>query len=161
VQRKASEVLEQPFESRMLLPNTAGPGQSIWDDIGRNAFEDHLDAFSRTGSVPESQVLLEEDWPKECNQDLLPFAVEKQLSGDFAFIAACEYGVGYVTAATVEPASGPWCLTLRLAANEGVCDRVKCAIQELFYILERCARKGKGGLSLSSCLFLTVVVQMI
>jgi hypothetical protein len=137
----------------MQPPNTARLGRSVWDGVDRRKFESHVDAFSRTGFVPDSQVLLEEDWPKESNQDVLPFAIEKQLSDDFAFIAACEYGVGYVTVATVEPArSEPWCLTLRLAANEGICDRVKCAIDELFGILERCATKSKGAPLYSGCI---------
>ena len=105
--------------------------------------------------MPESRVFLEEDRPKQYNQYMLSFAIVKQLSDDLAFIAACEYGVGYVTVATVEPARGEPCgLTVRLAANEGICDRVKCAIEELFITLERCARKGRVTFFISWLLIL-------
>ena len=49
----------------------------------------------------------------------MPFGVALQLSDDFAFISACEYDVGFVSVAAIEP-----CrerveeTTLRLEANE-------------------------------------------
>lgn len=136
----------------MLPPNTALTGQSIWDRVGRETFEGHVDALHRTKYVPDSHVILEKDWPKPDDQDILPFAVERQLVDDFAFIAAREYGVGYVTAAAVEPARRkPWGLTVRLAANDGICNPVKDTIEELFSILERCARKGKVDMLYPSC----------
>ena len=139
----------------MLPPNTARPGRSVWDGVGRGTFEGHVDSFYHTGFVPDSRVLVKEDWPEQCNQTVLPFAIEKQLSDDLAFIAACEYGVGYMTVATVEPARGEPCgLTVRLAANKGICNRVKCAIEELFITLERCARKGRVTFFISWLLIL-------
>jgi len=129
---------------KMLPPNTAEPGRSIWDGLSRKTFEERIDALHRTRFVPESRILLEKDWPKQNSQDVLPFATEKQLCDDISFIAACEYGVGYVTAATIEPMKGdPWGLTLRLAANEGVCNYVIEEIGKILRILERCAQKSE------------------
>ena len=131
----------------MLQPNTSKSGRSIWDNIGRETFESHVDALSRTRFVPNARVLHEEDWPKETNSGGLPFRIERQLCDDFAFIAAFEYGVGYVTAATIELAAQQLgSFTLRLAANEGICGRAKSAIEELLSVLGRCARKGKRSL---------------
>lgn len=128
----------------MLPPNTASPGRSIWDRVGRETFESHVDAFQRTKYVPDPHVLSEGDWPKPRDQDVLPFSVEKQLADDIAFIAACEYGVAHVTAAAVQPSKKEPCgLVVRLAANEGICDRVKYAMEELLSSLEQCAKKGK------------------
>ena len=131
----------------MLHLNIATPGRSIWDHVGRTTFESHVDAFSHTGFMSNSRVVQEEDWPREPNPGDFPFRIEKQLCDDFAFIAAFEYGVGYVTVTTIEPASSNiGSFLLRLTANEGVYARPKCAIEKLLSILERCARKGKSTL---------------
>ncbi|KAF2804913.1 uncharacterized protein BDZ99DRAFT_543847 [Mytilinidion resinicola] len=141
----------------MLPPNTSLPGRSIWDGLGRETFERHVHALSRTGTVPDPVVLKEEDWPKSSHWDILPFAVEKQLADDLAFIAACEYGVGYVTAATAAPATGEAGMTVRLAANEGVCDSVERAMQAVFRILERCAGKSISRECCAEAIFDAVV----
>jgi hypothetical protein len=134
----------------MLSPNTASPGRSIWDRVGREMFESHVDSLERTRYVPDSWVLSEADWPKQRDEDVLPFSVENQLSDDIAFIAACEYGVTHVTAASVERARNDSCgLVIRLAGNEGICDRAKDAIKRILSSLEQCAKKGKL-ISLSS-----------
>jgi hypothetical protein len=131
----------------MLPSNAAEPGRSIWDGVGRKTLEERIDALHRTRFVPESRILLEKDWPKQRSQDVLPFATEKQLCEDLSFIAAREYGVSYVIAATVEPMKGdPWGLTLRLAANEGVCNHVIQEIGKILRILERCAQKSEVNL---------------
>jgi hypothetical protein len=130
----------------MLSPNTAQPGQSVWDYVGRNTFENGIDRLHGTRFVPEPYVLHDKDWPKPRGTDLLPFAIEMQLSDDIAFVSAYEYGVGYVTAATVE-ASKQGGLVVRLAANEGVCLLVNDAWKRLLAILERCAKKGQSSLT--------------
>jgi hypothetical protein len=114
----------------MLSPNTAQPGRSIWDHVDRSMFEGELGSLHRTRFVPESQSLQEEDWPEPRKQEMLPFAIEKQLSDDIAFVSAYDYGVRYVTAATVQVAERG--VLIRLAANEGVCARVNIAWQNMF-----------------------------
>ncbi|KAF2433999.1 hypothetical protein EJ08DRAFT_20649 [Tothia fuscella] len=124
----------------MLCPNTARPGRSIWDIVNRRTFESHVDALSHTNTVPEPSILARKDWPKQLKDGALDFGTVLQLSDDFAFIAACDYGVGYVTVATVQQAQdGEY--FLRLAANEGVSDRVKSTLLELLQILKDCAIK--------------------
>jgi hypothetical protein len=126
----------------MLPPNTAQPGRSIWAGVGRDTFERDVHALHRTGFVPPSQSLRKEEWPESQKDEILPFSVEKQISDDIAFISAYEYGVQYVTAATVH-ASEREGLTIRVAANEGVSACVQHALQRIFLFLEECSSKGK------------------
>jgi hypothetical protein len=126
----------------MLPPNTAQPGRSIWDGVDRRTFESSVDRLHSTKFVPVPQVLHETDWPKARELETLPFAIEKQLSDDIAFVSAYEYGVRYVAAAAVEISEQDG-LLVRLAANEGVCDVVCDAWRCLFSVLERCAKKSQ------------------
>jgi hypothetical protein len=126
----------------MLQPNTAQPGRSIWDKMDRCRFESELDRLHRTNFVPESQVLEMKDWPEPRATDCLPFGTEKQLADDIAFVSAYEYGVRYVTAATVE-ASEQDGIFIRLAANEGVCEKVRSAWEQLIPLLEGCSAKSR------------------
>ena len=125
----------------MLQPNTAQPGQSIWDMLDRRKFESEIDALHRTKLVPEPQELQKKDWPKTRQTDCLPFETEKQLADDIAFVSAYEYGVQYVTAATVQ-ASEQDGLSILLAANEGICDKVRTAWEKLMPLLGKCAAKS-------------------
>jgi hypothetical protein len=131
----------------MLCTSTAKHDRSIWNIIRRTTFENHVDDLFRTGFVPEPRVLMEKNWPAKRKEDgTLPFGTAMQLSDDFAFISACEYGAAYVTAATIEPTRDDLGgFTLRLAANEGVSDRVRVALTNLLVVLETCARKGKNA----------------
>lgn len=126
----------------MLQPNTSQSKRSIWDGIDREAFECELDALHRTKFVPEPQILEKEEWPRSRKTGFPEFGVELQLADDIAFISAHEYGVEYVTAATVEIGI-PGGLTIRLAANEGVCKKVQDAWAQLMPLLERCSAKGQ------------------
>lgn len=90
--------------------------------------------------VPGSFLLRNEEWPESQQDEILPFSVEKQLSDDIAFISAYEYGVRYVTVATVQ-ASEREGLTIRLAANEGVSACVDHALRRIFLLLEGCSSK--------------------
>jgi hypothetical protein len=125
----------------MLSPNTAQPERSVWNRVNQNTFETALDSLHRTKFVLEPEVLQENDWPEARAIETLPFAIEKQLSDDIAFLSAYEYGVRYVTAATVEAREREG-LLVRLAANEGVCVVVEDAWKRLFTILARCAEKS-------------------
>jgi hypothetical protein len=125
----------------MLSPDTAQPGRSVWDHVGRKAFESGLDGLHGTRYVPEPHISSQLDWPTPRRNEILPFAIEKQLSDDVAFISAYDYGVGYVTAATVEADERDGLLVL-LAANEGVGAVVTNAWARIFSTLEKCAKKG-------------------
>ncbi|KAF2452998.1 hypothetical protein BDY21DRAFT_375180 [Lineolata rhizophorae] len=126
----------------MLPPNTASPNRSIWKTVGQNQFENNVDRLSKTNFIPEPHVLPKKDWPKQSGDYALPFDVEKQLADDFAFIAAYDYGVQYVTVATVQASKdSPNSTTVRLAANEGVNERAKDAISKVLAAMQRCASK--------------------
>lgn len=124
----------------MLPSKTAQPGRSIWDNVDRRKFERELDDLHRSNFVPEPQVLEKKDWPEPRDIDLLPFETEKQLADDIAFVSAYENGARYVTAASVEAWKGNG-LLIRLAANEGVCDKVRTAWEQLTPLLRRCSAK--------------------
>ncbi|KAL5379233.1 hypothetical protein PMIN02_010994 [Paraphaeosphaeria minitans] len=125
----------------MLSPNTAQPGRSVWTQIDRETFENDLDSLHNTNFVLGPHTLQEEDWPRPRTSEILPFAIEKQLADDIAFVSAYDYGVRFVTAAAIE-ASECDGLIVRLAANEGVCATVVDALTRLFSTLERCAKKA-------------------
>ena len=125
----------------MLQPNTAQPGQSLWDRLDRRTFESEIDALHSTNFVPEPQALQRKDWPKTRQIDCFPFETEKQLADDIAFVSAYEYGVQYVAAATVQ-ASEQDGLSILLAANEGICDKVQSAWEKLMPLLGKCATKS-------------------
>jgi hypothetical protein len=77
----------------MLSPNTAQPGRSVWNQVHRETFENDLDSLHNTNFVLGPQTLKQADWPKPRPTEILLFAIEKQLSDDIAFVAACEHGV--------------------------------------------------------------------
>jgi hypothetical protein len=118
------------------------PRASIWDRVGKSAFETSIDLLHSTRCIPESQVLKKADWPEPRDIELLPFEIEKQLSDDIAFISAFECGPTYVTAATVEVCETGG-LLVRLAANKGICPVVEQAWTHIIPSLERCAKKGQ------------------
>ena len=109
--------------------------------MDRRQFESEIEALHRTKFIPESQVLEKKDWPKPHQNDCLQFETEKQLADDIAFVSAYEYGVQYVTAATVQVTERDG-LIVRLAANEGVCDKVRSAWEKLMSLLEKCSAKS-------------------
>ncbi|PVH90281.1 hypothetical protein DM02DRAFT_678710 [Periconia macrospinosa] len=125
----------------MLSPNTAPRGRSIWSQVDRKTFENGLDNLHNAKFITEPQTLREEDWPKPRKFEVLPFAIEKQLSDDIAFVSAYDYGVRYVTCAAIEAGEREG-LLIRLAANEGVCVLVVGAWTRLISTLERCAKKA-------------------
>lgn len=116
--------------------------RSIWDGVDRKVFEREIDALHRTNFVPKPQVLENKDWPRPRETEFLEFGVEMQLADDIAFVSAYEYGVEYVTAATVDH-DGSDGLTIRLAANEGVRKNVQDAWRRLMFLLEKCSAKGQ------------------
>jgi len=99
--------------------------------------------LSHAKIVPEPRILTRKDWPDQLEDDL-NFGTALQLSDDFAFFSDCDHGVGYVTVATVQQArDGEY--SLRLAANESVCERLQTALFELLHVLKNCATKGNGA----------------
>lgn len=86
----------------------------------------------------------------------LPLEVERSLADDFAFIAAFQPSVGFVTAATVEQSSDNPSLVVKLAANEGVSAEVRSKFDEMLEMLRKHARKGIPSKILGESASLTV-----
>lgn len=126
----------------MLDADTSTSTESIWNDIDRDQFEanaDELEAL-KYRAAPKSQARSE--WPEDDNRYLIPYAVERQLADDFAYISACEPKVVTVTAATIEVYEDPPGITIRLAGNKGIRENVQYSLDSILRNLELCARKG-------------------
>lgn len=127
----------------MKSPQTASPKNSIWKSVGQRAFWDAVSKLKNLKPVPiECSHPLPEHF-KEDSIDRLPFEEELQLADDFAFIAAYEFGVDYVTTAAIEVQPRFSGLVIRLAANEGVADCVVEKLDAIAAVLKRCADKSK------------------
>ncbi|RDI88483.1 hypothetical protein Vi05172_g960 [Venturia inaequalis] len=125
----------------MLDPDTSPPTKSIWDAIDRDEFERNADELEslKYRAAPWAQARSE--WPEDDERYLIPYAVERQLADDFAYISACEPKVVTVTAATVEAYENPSGITIRLAGNKGIREYVQGALNEILRNVEQCARK--------------------
>ncbi|TID25409.1 hypothetical protein E2P81_ATG04508 [Venturia nashicola] len=128
----------------MLDPDTATPTNSIWDDIDRNQFEQNADDLEalKYRAAPWAQARSE--WPEDDKRYSIPYAVERQLADDFAYISACEPKVVTVTAATVEAYENPPGIIIRLAGNKGIREYVQHALGQILRNVEQCARKGRA-----------------
>lgn len=128
----------------MLDPDTSTPTKSIWGAIDRDEFERNADELEslKYRAAPWAQARSE--WPEDDKRYLIPYAVERQLADDFAYISACEPKVVTVTAATVEAYENPSGITIRLAGNKGIREYVQGALNEILRNVEQCARKGRA-----------------
>lgn len=127
----------------MLHPDTSTPTNSIWDHIDRDQFEENADELEalKYRATPWAQARSE--WPQDDDRYFIPYAIERQLADDFAYISACEPKVVTVTAATVEAHENPPGLTIQLAGNKGIREYVQIALDNILRSVERCARKGR------------------
>lgn len=127
----------------MLDPDTSTKGNSIWDEINRDQFEENADELEalKYRAAPWAQA--RSQWPNDDKRYSIPYAVERQLSDDVAYISACEPKVVTVTAATIEVLENPPGITIRLAGNKGIREYVQRALNEILRNVEQCARKGK------------------
>lgn len=125
----------------MLSPVTAAPDKTIWKRIKRASFESSVAQLNETKPIPETRDYSADDVSIPRNGYPLPFDVERQLADDFAFFAAYESGVDYVSAATVCATTGDIGLTVSLAANEGIATCVEKFFKDIFVALENCAQK--------------------
>ncbi|KAF2210296.1 hypothetical protein CERZMDRAFT_45675, partial [Cercospora zeae-maydis SCOH1-5] len=127
---------------------TAPGSRSIWRDIDRKRMEQQIQSLHRkqhiSGRVSYTQTLsfdLEDTYA-------VPFEVERSLADDFAFIAASQPRVGYVTAAAVEQERDEPTLCVKLAANAGICPDVRRSFDG---IMELLASYAKRGISRQTC----------
>jgi hypothetical protein len=126
----------------MLSPNTASKENSIWTDIDQTGFYKLVKQLDKRKHVPVATVRYLNPLPS--NESLNPLSPmdEQLISDDIAFLAACEPGVGYVTAATVQILESKPGILFTLAANHGLTEKARTAMRQLFCVLERRARRG-------------------
>ena len=126
----------------MKPSSTATPKNSVWKSVNITTFYNNVNELFNLHPVPKE---IHHSIPKrfkKTENGTIPFEAERQLADDFAFIAACEYGVDFVTAATIEVLPDLSGLVLRLAANEGIADPVMRCLSVIIAALERCAEKS-------------------
>ncbi|ETN44217.1 uncharacterized protein HMPREF1541_10768 [Cyphellophora europaea CBS 101466] len=93
----------------------------------------------------------------------LPLAIEKRLSNDLAYIAAAQEGVHSVTAACIEENNGgddigtEMTLTLRLAANGGIPETVRSALEEIWRTAQTGAGPGGRSKAVRDSIFAKIV----
>ncbi|QDS75777.1 hypothetical protein FKW77_008807 [Venturia effusa] len=145
----------------MLSPDTSTKGNSIWDDIDRDQFELNTDGLEASKYRATPWVQARSEWPEDDDRYLVPYAVERQVSDDFAYIAACEPKVVTVTAATLEAYQNPPGIIIRLAGNKGIREYVQRALNEILRNLEQCARKELSQQECAdNCLKIVVLLNM-
>ena len=121
----------------MLLPDTATRSNSIWDKVGRAEFDRDVVSLKDQTHVPGPSHVYKLDDNSTVSS---PFslAIERQIADDVAFIAAFREGARSVTAVALELEDEG--LRVVLAANDGIKNVVKKALDKIFRILEDCAR---------------------
>lgn len=121
----------------MLPPDTATQGKSIWDEVCRAEFDRDVVSLRHQNDVPGTARIYELN-DNSTASGPFSLAIERQVADDVAFVAAFREGVTAVTAVTLELKEEG--LRVMLAANEGVEDIVKEALEKVFRALEDCAR---------------------
>lgn len=144
--------------NKTRLPvSTASPEQSVWSNVGQDRFREHLVNLMRASKeVPadpavHSPIEWQINHSRNGMQDhLLPFEVEQCIADDLAFIAAAEEGHKEISAVGLEEIGDGDGLTVRIAANEGVSQRVRCLLTTVFDLLSECARRSNVTLAFAA-----------
>lgn len=139
--------------SEQLDPDTAPANRSIWKNIDHAALDLQTQALFNKQHVTGRRSYASS--PAVDDSYLLPFEVEKSLADDFAFIAACEPQVDFVSAVAIEQLADDQSLVIKLAANEGVATYVKDKFDDIVAVLKSRARKG----NIPSCHESTAVIK--
>ncbi|ETN44453.1 uncharacterized protein HMPREF1541_10634 [Cyphellophora europaea CBS 101466] len=151
--------------SGRLNPRTAASQQSIWHVTSEETFRRNVvslgrackgvvwatDVVTRTTQPIASKIVVPDWGTLHSSEYCLPLAVEKRLSNDFAFIAAAQEGVHCVTTACIKQkisncnsnTSAEMTLTLRLATNGGIPDKVRSALEDIWRTVQTGAGPGK------------------
>ena len=132
---------------------TASAKQSIWSGLSEDTFrrnvvklgkacngvgwQTDIVAGSTEPIVPRGIVPLRGE--SDAAEYRLPREVEARLSNAIAVIAATQEGVHSVAAACVEESTAGDVLTLRLAANAGIPDGIRAALEEICEVVQSSA----------------------
>ncbi|GIZ49936.1 hypothetical protein CKM354_001295200 [Cercospora kikuchii] len=129
-------------------PDTAPRSRSIWKDVDRKSMEQQIQFLYRKHHVAGRVSYTETSTSDVEETYTIPFELERSLADDFAFIAASQPQVGYVTAAVVEQRVGETALKVKLAANEGICPAVRRSFDG---IMELLTKRATRDISRQSC----------
>ena len=147
-----------------LDPRTAATQHSIWRITNEDTFRQNIVSLAKackgvawstdTVTLTTRPVVSRSTVPSwsdmHSSEHRLPLAIERRLCDDFAFIAAVEEGVHRVTAACIEEKNNDsisrtkLTLTLRLAANGGIPESVRNALEDIWQTVQTGAGLGKG-----------------
>ena len=133
-----------------LDPDTAPQAQSIWIDIDRKALESQTQALFGKQHVAGRRFYAGLSAVDQNSPYHFSFEIERSLADDFAFIAASQPEVRFVSAAAIEQCKGGSSFVLRLAVNEGVSPDVRRDFDKLFGVLRGHAKKGKSSSGVES-----------
>ena len=147
-----------------LAVDTASVGNSIWREVGWNAFRNHVVTLQRASNEVPSDPLVHSatQWQaahRESNDDArtLPFDVEQRLADDIAFLAAAEEGPKEVSAVVLEEQYEPGGLIIRLAANQSIPRGVEDTLRAMFDLLSQCSSRSICVQELSGLAFWLIV----
>lgn len=142
---------------------TAKPNSSIWKRLSEDDFRRTVIALSRaTNGVPVDSKLWwstsrsSQSLPSLTDDRLLSSKTERRLADDIAFISAAQEGVESVTAVCIDELREPPGLVFRIAANEGIREEIRGALQRICECLMSCAQTGGHFFELSCCAVLTL-----
>lgn len=137
------------LRTEKLPVDTASQKNSIWRQVGWDAFRKHIVSLQRaTNEVPgDPKVHSASEWQAEHADDvgikrLLPFSVEQRLADDIAFVAAAEEGPMEVSAVVLEEQTHHEGLCVRLAANGLIPCGVRDTLRAMFDLLDKCAGRS-------------------
>lgn len=132
-----------PIMSNRQPLDTALTQNSIWNAVSRDEFFRKTTELEQKVAGP-AVVYTASQWPDAVAKDSgfgFSFDIEQQLADDFAFLAAREIGTFHVSAAAIELSAGGNNMMVRLAANEGIEEKVRSMFEELLEQLRKCARR--------------------
>lgn len=129
------------MQTERLEPDTAPASSSVWRDIDRATLERQMQALFAKQHVAGPRTYSDAA-RKDDDSYPLPFEVEKSLADDFAFIAACQPQVDFVSAVAIEQDLERDSLVIKLAANQGVAVQVKEKFEGILTVLKKRSRKG-------------------
>ena len=121
---------------------------SLWTPQSLQNFLKSVSTLHSCSEVPGQRVTHNPaEWLRQ-NPDReiihgLSFEDERRLADDLAFVVRFDEGVKYVSSVAVEQSAEPPHLTIRVAANEGVDDKVMQTLQTVGTFLAMCAQNRK------------------
>ena len=133
----------------MLQRQTSSAKNTIWQPVDERTFFSNVKkvyyaSWKFPGTVQVFDRKLPAAFSARSPSYRLPLEIEHQLTDDLAFITAAYEGANFVSAATVSEYIQSAGLTVMVASNAGVPQKVEAALAEICRELQR--RSQNGGL---------------